>query len=473
MAMIAATGTGERGHPLKGLMSEEIRSIADLIRYFSEGAKAREDWRIGTEYEKVAVFADSGYAIPFSGPRGAEEILRRLADRYGYQPEEEEGRILALKAPNSSITLEPGGQIELSGEQCVDIHCAYAEFSQHGAQLREVASGLDVALLGLGMQPRSRLDQIELLPKTRYRIMYPYMARRGGLGQRMMKQTAGVQANLDYSDEADAMRKLRVAMGIVPLLYAIFANSPLSDGGLNGYLSFRGRVWLDTDPDRCGIPPFVFNEQAGFEDYAQYALDVPMYFIIRDHRYLDLTRPPGLSFRQFLDLGFEGARATMEDWANHLTTIFTEARLKRYLELRTPDSQPPALMLAFPALCKGLLYDLDCTLAAWDLVKRWSPEQRWALTTLAHKAGLETRLAGIRLRDLALELLEIAMSGLSRQGALNARGDNESIYLLRTLDLVRGGHNPASLVVGRWKGPWNYDFGRLVAGTSYDNEEWA
>lgn len=454
-------------------MSEEIRSKAELIRYFSEGAKPRDQWRIGTEYEKVAVFAESGYAIPFSGPRGAEEILRRLADRYNYEPEEEAGRILALKGPASSITLEPGGQIELSGEQCVDIHCAQREFSEHVAQLREVAGGLDIALLGLGMQPRSRLDEIELLPKARYHIMYPYMARRGRLGQRMMKQTAGVQANLDYSDEADAMRKLRVAMGIVPLLYAIFANSPLSDGGLNGYLSFRGRIWLDTDADRCGIPAFIFNDNAGFEDYAEYALDVPMYFLIRDHRYLDLTRPPGLSFRQFMAHGFQGYRATMEDWANHLTTIFTEARLKRYLELRSPDSQPPALMLAFPALCKGLLYDLDCTLAAWDLVKRWSLEQRLTLTALAQKAGLEARLERIRLRDLALELLEIASTGLSRQGALNARGQNESIYLLRTTDLVRGGHNPASVVVGRWKGPWNYDFARLVSGMSYENEEWA
>jgi len=453
-------------------MSDEIRSKDDLIRYFADGAKPREQWRIGTEYEKTAVWAENGYAIPFSGPRGAEEIMRRLVERYGYEPEEEEGRILALAGRGLSITLEPGGQIELSGQLCPDIHCAFLEFSEHAAQLLEVAHELDIAVLGLGMQPVSRLDEIELLPKARYRIMYPYMARKGHLGQRMMKQTAGVQANIDYADEADAMRKLRVSLGIVPLLYAIFANSPLSDGKLNGYQSFRGHIWYDTDPDRCGMPPFAFNEQAGFEDYAEFALDVPMYFLIRDHRYIDLTQPPGLTFRRFLERGHEGHRATLEDWGHHLTTLFTEVRLKQYLELRSPDSQMPGLMLAFPALVKGLLYEPDCLQAAWDMVKGWSYQERLGLTDLAHKVGLEAKAGKIRLRDLALELLQIAMSGLVRQAALNDHGDNESIYLLRLLDLVRSGQNPASLVMARWKGPWNYMVQRLIGGTSYENEEW-
>ncbi len=451
-------------------MSDEIRSTEELLEYFQSGSKPRDKWRIGTEYEKVAVDAHSARALAFSGPRGVETILKRLADRYGYEPEDEEGRIIALKGPVSSITLEPGGQIELSGEQCADIHCAHREFQRHVQELLEVTRDLDVAVLGLGMQPLSRVDEIELLPKARYRIMYPYMGRKGRLGQRMMKQTAGVQANLDYSDEADAMRKLRVSFALTPLVHAIFANSPLTDGDLNGYLTYRAHIWTDTDPDRCGIPRFVFNEGAGFEDYLQFALDVPMYFLIRDHRYIDLTRPPGLTFRQFMERGYDGERATLEDWGNHLTTIFTEVRLKKYIEIRSADSQPPPLMLALPALCKGILYDADCTLAAWDLVKRWSYEERLKLDDLAHKAGLEAPVGRLRLKDLAVELMQIAMVGLARQQALNERGEDESIYLVRLFDQVRNGYNQANLVVARWKGPWNYDLSRMVAGVSYEAE---
>jgi glutamate--cysteine ligase len=320
------------------------------------------------------------------------------------------------------------------------------------------------------MQPVSRIDQIELLPKARYRIMYPYMARKGRLGQRMMKQTAGVQANLDYRDEADAIRKLRVSMGIVPLLYAIFANSPLSDGGLNGYRSFRGHIWTDTDPDRSGILEFVFRDDCSFEDYAEYALDVPMYFLIRNHEYIDLTRPPGITFRQYMERGFGKERATVDDWTNHLTTIFTEVRLKRYIEVRTPDSQPPAFMLALPALLKGILYTDDCLSAAWDLVKRWTFPERLQLIDAAHKVGLDARAGRTKMQELGLELLSIASAGLQRQKALNDRREDESIYLLRLMDLVRTGHDHASLVINRWKGEWNYDVNRMIAGCAYDPE---
>jgi glutamate--cysteine ligase len=300
--------------------------------------------------------------------------------------------------------------------------------------------------------------------------MYPYMARKGRLGQRMMKQTAGVQANLDYGDEADAMRKMRLSMGMVPLVYAMFANSPLCDGRLNGYQSYRGHIWTDTDPDRCGMLDFVFRDDAGFEDYVEYALDVPMYFLYRNHEPLDLTKPPGITFRQFMERGWRGERATIEDWGIHLTTIFTEVRLKKYIEVRTADSQPPALMLALPALFKGLLYDSDCMTGAWDLVKRWSFEERLEYTDAAHKLGLEARAGNVRLRELALEALMIATVGLERQHALNGRGDNETIYLLRLLDQVRNGWTQASLTIERWKGRWNYDVQRLVEGCAYEAE---
>lgn len=453
-------------------MSELAQSKEDLIRYFESGAKPRSQWRVGTEYEKVAVSAADGRALPFSGPGGVETLLRMLVERYGYEPEEEHGRVIALKGERASITIEPGGQIELSGEQCETIHCAHREFTEHIEQLLEVGGAHGVALLGLGMQPVSRLEEIELLPKARYRIMYPYMARKGRLGQRMMKQTAGVQANLDYGSEADAIRKLRVSTGLAPLIYAIFANSPVSDGGLNGYHSFRGHIWTDTDRDRCGPVNVVFNDDAGFEDYVDYALDVPMYFLIRGHDYTDLTRPPGITFRQYMERGYGAERATIEDWANHLTTIFTEVRLKKYIEIRSADSQPPGLMLALPALAKGVLYEADCLDAAWDLVKRWSPEERNQLCDMAQKVGLEAHAGRVRLGELAMELLEVAMTGLERQRAVNQRGEDEGIYLARLLDLVRSGQSQASLTIDRWKGRWNYDIRRLVDGCSYEAEAW-
>ncbi len=453
-------------------MSEVVETREDLIRYFHDGAKPREQWRVGTEYEKIVVLAESGHALPFSGPRGVEQLLKLLADRHGYEPEEEYGRILALAGDNGHITIEPGGQIELSGKPFESLHCAHREFSRHSEELVEVGREIGAVPLGLGMQPVSRIDEIELLPKARYGIMYPYMARKGRLGQRMMKQTAGVQANLDYSSEADAMRKLRVSTGIVPLLYAIFANSPLCDGRLNGYQSFRGRIWAETDPDRCGMLGFLMRDDASFNDYAEYALDVPMYFLIRDHKYIDLTRPPGLTFRQFLQRGFNRHRATIEDWSEHLTTIFTEVRLKQYIEVRSADGQPPALMLGLPAICKGILYDDDCIEGAWDLVKRWSFHERLALSDVAQKIGLEARAGRIPLKELAAELLNVAMIGLVRQKALNERGEDESIYLYRLMDMVRSGYNQAALTISRWKGRWNYDVGRMVEGCSYEAEAW-
>jgi glutamate--cysteine ligase len=453
-------------------MSKLVETKADLIRYFEDGAKPRERWRVGTEYEKIAVSADDGRAMPFSGERGVERMLRALAERYGWQPEEEHGRVLSLSRDSARITIEPGAQIELSGEQCETIHCAHREFTRHIQELIDVGHDFGATLLGLGMQPISRIDEIELLPKARYHIMYPYMARKGTLGQRMMKQTAGVQANLDYSSEADAMRKLRVSLGLVPLLYAMFANSPLCDGSLNGYQTFRGHIWTDTDPDRCGMLPFVFRENAGFEDYTEYALDVPMYFLIRDHEYIDMTRPPGITFRQYMERGFGKERATIDDWGDHLTTIFTEVRLKKYIEVRTADSQPPALMLALPAVLKGILYNDDCLTGAWDLVKKWSFEERLEFNGAAHRAGLQARAGRVTLRELAVELLDIAAAGLERQRGLNERGEDETIYLWRLIDQVRSGFSQAALTIDRWKGRWNYDVRLLVEGCSYEAEAW-
>ncbi len=274
--------------------------------------------------------------------------------------------MIALEGRKATITLEPGGQLELSGEACESIHCAEEELAQHVNEIVEVADELGLAFLGLGMQPLSPLEDIEWVPKVRYGIMAPYMSKVGKLGHRMMKQTATVQANIDFESERDAMTKVRLAMGLSPILTAAFANSPISDGKLNGYLSYRQHVWTDTDRDRCGLLPFAFSRDAGFEDYADWALDVPMYFIRREGKLVELT---GLPFREFLKHGAAGHHATMADWQLHLTTLFPETRLKTYIEIRSVDSQPPERMLALPALVKGVFYDDDCMLGAWDLVQ--------------------------------------------------------------------------------------------------------
>src|SRR5687768_10353173 len=351
----------------------DIEKKDQLEEFFHNAGKPRERWRVGTEYEKVGIDRNTAKAIPYSGPRGVEFILRALIDRFGWEPEEQDGHIIALARDNAQITLEPGGQIELSGEPCESIHCTHAEFTQHIRELLEVADPLDIVFLGLGMQPVSRLEEIEWVPKKRYRIMAPYMLKVGTLGQRMMKQTATVQANIDYNDEKDAMAKFRTGMGLTPILIAMFANSPISDGQLNGYRSFREHIWTDTDKNRSGLLKFAFFPDVSFAHYVEYALDVPMYFIVRSGEYIDMT---GLTFRQFLQHGYQGHRATIEDWSDHLTTLFPETRIKRYIEVRSADSQPPELMPAFPALVKGVFYDSDCLQAAWDLVKGWSSDER-------------------------------------------------------------------------------------------------
>lgn len=444
--------------------SPEVERRDQLIEGFVKAAKPPDQWRIGTEYEKVAVQRADGRAVPFSGPRGIEALLRRLADRYGWEPLEEDGRTVALSGHKASITLEPGGQVELSGELCESVHCAQAEFAQHIAQIVTVGDELDIAFLGLGMQPVSRPHEFDLVPKRRYRIMWPHMARVGTLGQRMMTQTATVQANFDYANEADAMMKMRVGMGITPLLTAMFANSPLSDADLNGYKSFRGHIWTDTDPARSGLLSFVFRSNAGFEDYVEYALDVPMYFIVRDGEWFDMT---SLTFREFWTNGSRGHRATMSDWNSHLTTLFPEVRLKGYIELRAADSQAPELMLAVPALAKGVFYAADCLQAAWDLVKAWSWEERVALYHAVHREALQARIRKLQVAELARELVAIAVEGLHRQRALNAAGQDESIYLEQLEHQVRRGRCPADTVIEKWTGEYDRDISRLIAGSAY------
>jgi glutamate--cysteine ligase len=314
------------------------------------------------------------------------------------------------------------------------------------------------------MQPFSGIDEIGWVPKKRYRIMAPYMLRVGTMGQRMMKQTATVQANIDYADEPDAMAKFRVAMGITPILSAIFANSPISEGAPNGYMTLRGHIWTDTDNQRCGLLPFAFKKDAGFEDYVDYALSVPLYFIVRNGRWIDLT---GMPFAKFLAEGYQGERATIDDWTLHLSTLFPEVRLKTYMEIRCADSQPPELMLALPAMIKGALYEEDCLLAAWDLVKSWKWEERLRLYHDSHRFALKAKIKGVRLAELAKELVAIAEEGLARQKNLDENGRDETVYMARLREQVRNGDSCADLILEKWKGLFKDDLAMLIQNRAY------
>src|SRR2546429_3474351 len=435
-----------------------IESVDQLVEQFHLAGKPSARWAIGTEYEKVVVDRATGRAAPFSGPRGIETVLRTLAERFGWEPKEENGRTVALVRAGASITLEPGAQLELSGEQCRTLHCTQQELATHVRELVSVGSELGLAFLGLGMQPISRLEEIEIVPKQRYRIMAPYMERVGTLGLRMMKQTATVQANIDYADERDAMLKLRVGMGLAPLVNAMFANSSISDGGLNGYMSFRGHIWTDTDRARCGLLPFVFREDASFANYIAWALDVPLYFILRGGTYR--TTVTGMPFRRFLAEGAGGERATLDDWNLHLTTLFPEVRLKGYIEIRSADSQPPERMLALPALVKGVFYTQDCLEAAWDLVKGWSFEERVALWGDVHREALLARFKGVKVIELARELYAIAEEGLRRQQGLDRDGRDERVYLQRMGEQLAMGRSPARVIAEKWNGEWDRRGGR-------------
>ncbi|MEA2627011.1 MAG: glutamate--cysteine ligase [Candidatus Binatota bacterium] len=442
-----------------------VGGLDSLVAYFESGAKPKADWKVGTEYEKVAVEARTGRAAPYFGPNGIERLLERIADRFGWQPRREGEHVIALEgARGATITLEPGAQVELSGEQCPNIHCAHEELSEHVAQVVTTGEELGILFLGLGIQPVSRVEEIQWVPKERYRIMAAYMAKVGRLGHRMMKQTATVQANLDFADERDAMEKMRVAMGLAPVLTAAFANSPICDGRQTGYMSYRQHIWTDTDPNRSGLLRFVFSREAGFEDYARWALDVPMYFIRREGRFIDLT---GMPFREFARRGAAGHHATMADWQLHLTTLFPEVRLKTYLEVRSADSQPPSRMLALPALLKGVLYDRDCLGAAWDLVKSWSWSERLEIFADSHKEALRARVRGIPLLDFARELLAIATTGLVRQEQRNSRGEDETVYLVGLQQQLDSGRSPARTLAELWERDWKEEVGRLVEFARY------
>ncbi len=442
MSDYVATAEGPDADPIKG--------TAQLVEHILRGSKPEEQWRIGTELEFIAVRQEDGHAIAWSGRHGVEVLLRDLAERFEWAPTTEGRHTIALHRGETSITLEPGGQIELSGKTVRTLAETRDEIEGFARQLVTVAEPHGVAILGLGAQPVSRLDEIEWVPKHRYGIMAAYMSRVGRLGHRMMKQTGTVQANIDFSGAADAIDKMRVGTGIGPILNAIFANSAILDNEESGYLSYRGHVWTDVDAARCGILPFLFHERAGVEEYVEWALDAPMYFVRRDGAYVDLSGTP---FREFMNRGANGLWATVGDFALHLSTLFPEVRLKTYLELRMIDAQPRETILAVPAITAGLLYEPDCRMGAFDLVRRWTLEEREQILRDGQKRGLATRVGRLKLLDLARELVAIAAEGLRRleqaDSAAQSGLGEEALAPIR--QLLEDGRCPADISLEAWR----------------------
>ena len=427
-----------------------------LVEYLESGCKPRDAWRIGTEHEKFAYHLGNLRPLEYEGENGVKSMLEKLT-RFGWQPVAEGGNVIALKQDDgSSITLEPAGQLELSGAPLENIHETCKEVGQHLQQVKSVAAEMNIGFLGLGYQPKWALSDLPWMPKARYSIMQSYMPTRGELGLHMMQATCTVQVNLDFDSEATMAKMYRVSMALQPIATALFANSPFRDGKPTGYLSYRSHIWTDTDPDRCGNLPFVFEDGFGFERYVDYMLDVPMYFVYRDGKYVDAS---GQSFRDFLAgrlPALPGEQPTMQDWEDHLTTAFPEVRLKRFLEMRGADGGPWGRLCALPALWVGLLYDPTALDAAWELTKNWTVEEHDYLRAQVPAQALNTPFRGSVIGDVALDVLEIAHEGLARRKRLDGVGLDETRFLKPLFQIAESGLTPAEDLLfayeRRWKG---------------------
>ncbi|WP_294201184.1 glutamate--cysteine ligase [uncultured Sphingomonas sp.] len=444
-----------------------IESRDQLIASFARGEKPSDRWRIGTEHEKFVYALGDHHAPSYDEASGIRALLGEL-EQYGWAPVMEGGNVIALTGADGSISLEPAGQFELSGAPLDNLHQTCAETGRHLQQVKAAGDKLGVGFLGLGMWPDKTRAELPIMPKGRYAIMLRHMPRVGSLGLDMMLRTSTIQVNLDYASEADMVKKFRVGLALQPLATALFANSPFTEGKPNGKLSFRSHIWSDTDPARTGMLPFVFEDGFGYERYADYALDVPMYFVYREGKYIDAA---GLSFRDFLkgELSvLPGELPTIDDWNDHLSTAFPEVRLKTFLEMRGADGGPWNRICALPALWVGLLYDDGALDAAWDLVKGWSLDERQALRDSVPELALDAPLpGGGRLRDIAGEVLDIAHAGLAARARLNGAGDNETGFLDPLREIVRSGKVPAQVLLDRYHGEWGGDISRVYGEASF------
>jgi len=431
-----------------------VESRQQLIGHVASGAKPPSAWRIGTEHEKFGFRLDDLRPLPYDGPAGIRAMLEGLT-RFGWKPFYEGDNLIALTFDGQAVSLEPGGQFELSGAPVFDLHQTCAELNTHLDQVRQVAAELGVGFLGLGMQPKWRHDEIPWMPKGRYKVMRRYMPLKGSLGLDMMTRTCTVQVNLDFESEADMVAKLRVGLALQPIATALFANSPFVEGKPCGKLSFRSHVWTDTDPDRCGILPFVFEPGMGFERYVDYALDVPMYFVMREGKYIDVA---GQSFRDFLAgklPGYRGHKPTIADWDDHLTTLFPEVRLKRYIEMRGADGGPWRRLCALPALWVGLLYDSTALGEAEALIKGWSAAEVSALRNAAPSQGFKAMIAGRSALDIARDVMRIAKAGLKRRARGGRSWADEGGYLDPLDEIAARGRTPAEDLLEAYETRWN------------------
>jgi glutamate--cysteine ligase len=444
-----------------------IERVSQLAEHLAEGCKPAADWRIGTEHEKFGFLTDTLAPLPYDGARSVRAVLEGLRDGFGWSPVHEGPALIGLQKGRANVSLEPGGQLELSGAPLETLHETDAETRGHLAEVRAVAEPMGVGFLGLGAAPHWRHEDMPMMPKGRYRLMTPYMQRVGTHGTQMMYRTCTVQVNLDFASEADMVQKLRVSLALQPVATALFAASPFLEGRPNGHKSWRSRIWRGLDAARTGTLPFAFEDGFGFERYVDYALDVPMYFVYREGRYVDAL---GQSFRDFLAgrlPALPGEVPTLSDWADHLTTIFPEARLKRYLEMRGADGGPADHLIALPALWVGLLYDQSALDAAWDLCKHWDTETREGLRTAASIDGLAAEVPGVRMADLARQVLAISRAGLAARARAGAGAADETGYL-DVLDarLARGA-TLADDLLARYHGPWGGDVTRVFAEQAY------
>lgn len=446
-----------------------IERHEQLAEYMESGCKPPEDWRIGTEHEKFGYCKDTLKPLPYEGERSILAVLEGLRDRHGWSELREADKLIGLMKDGANVSLEPGGALELSGAPLETIHETCDEVNEHLREVKDIADEIGVGFIGLGAAPIWTHEEMPLMPKGRYKLMDSYMQSVGTMGTSMMRRTCTVQVNLDFGSEADMVQKMRVAIALQPVATALFANSPFFENKSNGFKSWRSRIWRDLDADRTGMVPFIFDEGFGFEAWVQYALDVPMYFVYRDGVYINAL---GQSFRDFLKgelPALPGEKPTLSDWADHLTTIFPEARIKKFIEMRGADGGPWRRLCALPAFWVGLTYDQTALDAAWDLVKGWDAETREALRVAAGKDALQAKVGGIDMHDLAREVLAISEAGLKARARTGANGmiPDETHFLNALKESVESGQVPADELLEHYNGDWQGDLTRIYKEYSY------